>query len=233
MLDLSRNKLGLNDESGAVISHPNGYNVGTDAGVVRGTMNAAVSLFSGGELIGAMLRCRSCPLTTLNLQHNMIRGMGARDMCDSVQYCKTLMHLDISYNDIGSEGAMCLGSALIDNKCVKSLNVGYNRIDPKGAFVLCVGVRESRITQFKIDGNPIGEIGAKSIISLSITKGKRIVDISSNACDIELYGLHELQKDVKSGIVVQKPANTLLQEHKFAQMDVSGMDIDVLCIPCI
>ena len=46
------------------------------------------------KLLGALLRHHMCVLTTLTVHHNMIRSMGAVDLCDSIQHCRVLVNLN-------------------------------------------------------------------------------------------------------------------------------------------
>jgi hypothetical protein len=57
-------------------------------------------------------------------------------------------------------------------------------IDSYGCFTLVVGARESKITRLILDGNPIGEVGARMLMSLSYTCPSRDVFISMCRCDV-------------------------------------------------
>jgi len=218
-LDLSHNRLGMNEEvSGAAKASSaketkakattKSKGKGGDdaaASATHGGANATAghaNIFSGGELMGSLVRAPTCPLTTLKLSYNMIHGLGAIDLCDSIKHSKTLNTLDLSYNDIGAEGAMSLGAALIGNKVLRHLNVGHNRIGAEGMLVLCVGVRESVVTELNIDGNPIGSEGARMVMSLAISKGAdKHVTITSTSCDAQPF---PISKGLDMRVVVDK-----------------------------
>ena len=46
----------------------------------------------------------------------MIRLDGAISLCKSLAFCTTLIHLDLSFNALGSVAGMHLGTAIHENK---------------------------------------------------------------------------------------------------------------------
>jgi len=149
-LDLSSNLLG--QEETLVFMHPDRV--------------------TGGESIGKLVRNAAVSaLTTLKLQWNFIRGIGAMDLCDSLRSKNSsVTHLDLSFNSIGNDGGAVLGSALLENKVLKELHVASNNITAEVCFALCVGAKDSVLDYLNIDNNPIGGLGAQMLMSLAIAK---------------------------------------------------------------
>ena len=109
----------------------------------------------------------------------------ANDLCDSLCHNKTLTYLDISYNSIGSEGACTLGRALLTNNKLMELHIQNNLIDPVGCFTICVGARETSALRFlNLDGNPVGEAGARALMTIPLVCGARLT-FSAKECDFQ------------------------------------------------
>ena len=116
-IDLSNNVLGKDDA--LLYAHPNVVTAGESLGkLLRGSCNGA--------------------LQTLKVQWNMIKGIGAMDLCDSLKMTSSLMYLDLSYNSLGMDGGTVLGAALIENKTLKELYIASNNIGPEACFTICV-----------------------------------------------------------------------------------------------
>ena len=163
-LDLSRNLLGKDEVLNAV----------------------KPDLVTGGEAIAGLLRADECVLKTLRLSWNMIRMQSACDLCDSLSYNKTLTYLDLSYNSIGSDGGCTLGRALLTNKSLIEIHLKNNMIDPVGCFTICVGARETTSLRIlNLDGNPIGEAGARALMTIPLVCGARL-EFSAKECDLGL-----------------------------------------------
>lgn len=67
---------------------------------------------------------------------------------------------------------------------LRTLNVAHNGIGPDACLVLCVGVRESNVTSLVIDGNPIGELGGRMLMTLPLMRNRDGVLFSCIACSI-------------------------------------------------
>jgi hypothetical protein len=69
---------------------------------------------------------------------------------------------------------------------MEELLISNNSIDGAACFAICVGVREGKsIRYLNIDGNPIGEAGARILMSLPVSCGAGIV-ISARNCDLTM-----------------------------------------------
>jgi hypothetical protein len=68
------------------------------------------------------------------------------------------------------------------------INVANNGIDTIGCFTLLVGIREnSSLRELNIDGNPIGQQGARILMKTAAYEGYRL-KISAKNCDINIKG---------------------------------------------
>lgn len=141
---------------------------------------------TGGESLAELIRADCCPIQTLHLHWNMIRLEGAEVLCDSFRYNRHLLHVDLSYNALGRNAAGVLGVALSENKTIESINLANNGIDAIGTFTLLVGLRENQsVRRLVIDGNPIGEQGARMLMKLAASDGHRL-DVSAKNCDFAI-----------------------------------------------
>jgi Ran GTPase-activating protein (RanGAP) involved in mRNA processing and transport len=69
---------------------------------------------------------------------------------------------------------------------LKVLNIANNGIDTIGCFTLFVGLRENKsLSEINIDGNPIGEQGARILMKTVAYEGHRL-KISANNCDFNI-----------------------------------------------
>ena len=119
----------------------------------------------------------------------MIRLDSANQLCDAMRVNRTLTYLDLSYNALGTEGGLRLGSSLLENKtlkvlqsktlnfesqqtccCSQSLLVAHNSLDSIACTTICAGVLENEgLVKLVLDGNPIGEEGAKTLMVCAST----------------------------------------------------------------
>lgn len=138
---------------------------------------------TGGESLAELIRIGSCPLQTLNLHWNMIRLEGAEVLCDSLRNNQHLINLDLSYNALGRSAASVLGAALFENGTLQVINLANNGIDAIGSFTLFVGLRQNKsVSSLIVDGNPIGEQGARMLMKVAANDGQRL-EISAKNCD--------------------------------------------------
>jgi hypothetical protein len=85
---------------------------------------------------------------------------------------------------VGPDGGRIIGEALFENHTLKTLLLDNNNIDATACFIICVAIQFNySITRLSIDGNPIGEIGAKALMNIPATVGAR-VNLSANNCNV-------------------------------------------------
>jgi len=92
---------------------------------------------------------------------------------------QTLTYLDLSYNGLSIDGSETLGDALHSNHSLVTLNISHNNITCRPAFIILSGALSCTTLKYlDISRNPIGEIGAKSLLILNLYHGDRIsIDI--------------------------------------------------------
>lgn len=143
-------------------------------------------IITGGESLAMLLTDGDCVLTHLIISWNMVRMEGAVDISNSLRGLKNLIHLDISFNSFASEAGGVLGNALLDNRVLEELLVSSNNLEGTATFAICVGARESKSLKYlNIDGNPIGEAGARILMTLPVSRGNTL-KFSARDCDVAI-----------------------------------------------
>lgn len=105
----------------------------------------------------------------------MIRMDGACSLSESLASNHHLMFLDLSYNSLGQHGGELIGKSLLSNRVLKTLLLSNNAIPASGCCAICVGIERNLSLEYvNLDGNPIGEEGAKMLMQLPYTCGKRV-----------------------------------------------------------
>ncbi|RYG68846.1 hypothetical protein EON64_04230 [archaeon] len=122
-----------------------------------------------------MLKTESCSLKSLKIAWNTIRFHSAVALVDSLKFNKTLTYLDISYNGLGIEGGETLGNALHSNTSLRVLKVAQNNITSRPCFTIFAGIKSCEsLEEVDLSSNPIGEEGARGLLTLNITYGYRV-----------------------------------------------------------
>ena len=141
---------------------------------------------SAGDALAAYIRSPECKLEKLDVSWNMFRLEGAITLSRSLAVNSTLTYLDLSYNALGHDGGEALGDAILDNRTLRTLLIAHNSLDSTACFTICAGVLENlALRKVCLDGNPIGERGAKALMLIPVVAGFR-VEVSVNNCDISL-----------------------------------------------
>lgn len=114
-------------------------------------------------------------VTKLDLSHNKIDAIGAKNLGEALKENKTITFLNLDYNNIGDEGALALAESLNLNGTLKTLYLDYNGISSKGAGVIASSLRVNKsLTNFAIQGNPLGQKGIKHFCQLFEEKGSSL-----------------------------------------------------------
>lgn len=163
-LDLSNNKLGSAEALNTVMP----------------------DITTAPEALADLLALPTCNIETLKLAWNMIRLDSAVTLAKSLETNSRITYLDLSFNSLSSEGGIALANALLHNKTLRHLLIANNNITAVPCFILCVAIRENDVLDdVRIDGNPIGERGAKAMMTLPICFGNN-TKISSTGCNMGL-----------------------------------------------
>lgn len=143
-------------------------------------------LVTATEAMAELLTQPGCPLKSLKLTWNMMRLDSAVQFAQALAVNESLTFLDVSYNAFGNDAGCALGDALLDNKTIRTLLISNNGIDSKACFTICIGIQENLgLTKCNMDGNPIGEAGAKALMVLPSVVGTR-VNVSANNCNTNI-----------------------------------------------
>ena len=123
----------------------------------NGAANAA------GAQLGAALE-RNSALEELNLAYNHLRDSGARRIGQGLARNTSVRRLELQWNGFGDEETLAEFAKAIPTCGVAELNLAYNRIRLKGATILASYLEGgSGITELVLDGNLIGQIGARML----------------------------------------------------------------------
>lgn len=138
---------------------------------------------SGGEAFAELFRSEDCKLECLKIMWNLVRLGGATEFADSLRYNNSLTYLDLSYNAFSQNGGLILGRSLLYNDKLKTLVICNNNIDAQAAFTICASIIENHVLKVvKLDGNPIGDVGAKALMRVAVSVGAR-VKVSAENCN--------------------------------------------------
>eukprot|EP00948_MAST-09A_sp_MAST-9A-sp1_P000855 g855.t1 len=104
-------------------------------------------------------------LSDINLSWNNIGPEGAVGFAKGLKMSKTLANLDLGWNVIGDVGAMSIGLALSKSASVTSLNLSQNDIGFRGACILSEAIRQCKsLAVFDCNDNPLGKKGSQTIL---------------------------------------------------------------------
>jgi hypothetical protein len=74
----------------------------------------------------------------------------------------------------------------LSSQVLEELLISNNSIDSMACFAICVGIREGRSVRYlNIDGNPIGDAGARVLMRLPASCGSRLTFTARN-CDLSM-----------------------------------------------
>jgi hypothetical protein len=133
----------------------------------NGASNAA------GYQIGISLEANSF-LSHLNLAYNHLRGDGAKRIGYGLGSNKTIKKLELQWNGFGDEETISELGKAIPSCGVTELNLAHNRIKLKGATILSSFLEGgSKLKELVLDGNLIGQIGARMLFRAVQEASKR------------------------------------------------------------
>ena len=136
------------------------------------------------EELADLLTQPYCPIQELKLAWNVIRLDSAISLSRSLAVNSSLIHLDLSYNGIGPEGGRVLGEALFENSSLQTLLLANNNIDSASCFIICTAIQQNyTLSRLGMDGNPIGVLGAKSLMHIPTTVGSRLA-LTAEKCNV-------------------------------------------------
>lgn len=158
-----------------------------DLGGAEGLNSVLPDIVTAGEALGTLLMDRNCSLQVLNVSWNKIRLGGAEALVRSIGMNKSLLHLDMSYNSLSTKGGILLGAALADNHSLRLLNISNNSIDEIACFTICQSIiLNDSLEEVYMDGNPIGEQGAKSLMLVALSIRQPLTAFSAKNCNASI-----------------------------------------------
>jgi len=177
-------------------------------------------LITGGEAIAALLASPACNIKTLNLRWNLIRFNSAVEIGESLAENNSLEHLNIAYNAFGAEGGMALGQSIIENCTLKTLDIRNNGITPQAGFCIAVALRQNlSLVDVDLSGNPLGEIGGKTFMSLPMELGDRL--------QLNIDGCNFKTQDAKCWFDPEAPSGLYSQESFAAREEIVNKETTI------
>lgn len=105
----------------------------------------------------------------------MIHSKSAMVLAEALHYNNTLTYLDLSYNKLDAEASELLGLNLHYNNSLRVLKLAHNNISAKPAVILLSGAKSCpTLEEMDLSQNPIGNEGAKALLSFNLTHGHRV-----------------------------------------------------------
>ena len=139
----------------------------------NGASNAA------GAQLGIALEKNSV-LEDLSLAYNHLRESGARRIGYGLSRNRTVRRLDLQWNGFGDEDTILEFAKAIPVCGVSELNLAYNRIKLKAATIVASFLEGgSSVRELVLDGNLIGQIGARMLIRAVQEASKRGQEFST------------------------------------------------------
>jgi Ran GTPase-activating protein (RanGAP) involved in mRNA processing and transport len=83
--------------------------------------------------VGTNFSAENNTVASIDLQENLITGIGASFFADTLKKNATITYLNLNKNQFAVEGALAMASALATNKSLSELHLMYNRIGKLGA----------------------------------------------------------------------------------------------------
>lgn len=130
---------------------------------------------TGGVAIAEFIQSASCRLQVLKLGWNAIRAKSAVTLTAALAFNHTLTYLDLNNNGIGYAAGEVLGDAIMENRTLRTLLVSGNNLTATACVSICIGIVENfALTYIEMNDNPIGDVGVRIIMLISVALGSRL-----------------------------------------------------------
>ena len=104
-------------------------------------------------------------LVKLDLSWNEIKGDSAVELARCLNDNGTLEELLLAHNGFADRGAQELGEALTRNRALRVLDLAYNNASPAAACVIANALRTNgALERLRVDGNTLGAFGAQALV---------------------------------------------------------------------
>lgn len=118
----------------------------------------------GAKVIAKLLCADSCIIHTMDISWNKVGTEGAVPIAHAIQVNRSVTRLDLSACSIDDQGGQALAHSLIDNTCMEILLLAQNQIKGGSCFVFSkTCATHPRMTRLDLSSNPVGEAGARSV----------------------------------------------------------------------
>lgn len=116
--------------------------------------------------------------------HITLGSGGGRQLAESLTYNRTIMKLNLMYNDLGDDGACTIATILFRNMTLKHLSLIANDIGDQGAMALADSLRvNAGLTHLYLGQNMIRNEGASALASsLKFNGTIRKLNLNGNRC---------------------------------------------------
>lgn len=177
-------------------------------------------IYLAARAVGELLRI-STPLKSLNLSWNNIRGEPAQHLARSMMENLTLTSLDLSDNTLGNGGSADaeLGACLATNKSLRYLDISNNHVRGRALLVYVNGLQQnaggSALETLVLRGNPIGALGAESVLRAAASGAVAKCQIDIGRCNLELIdesssnNASSSSSSSSAGVIPTKPKATM------------------------
>ncbi|RYH24941.1 hypothetical protein EON65_16165 [archaeon] len=130
---------------------------------------------TGGEALADFIQSKSCRLQVLKLGWNSIRGNSAASLAKAVAFNNTITFLDLNNNGLGYQAGELLGDAIMENRTLRTLLVSGNNLTTTACICICIGIVQNfALNRVEMNENPIGEVGVRMIMQVSMSLGSRV-----------------------------------------------------------
>jgi hypothetical protein len=161
-------------------------------------------------------------LESLSLSHNQIDGVCLQTLCDALQQCACIRHLNLSYNNLQTVQAGCLGQLIKIHKglismnlagnplpgeviaalvlgiygtcTLRTLNLSWCNLTPQHGSLLCHALAENSLLHLNLDFNPIPDDMRIDPRESGVYQARRQM-IEANRHLLETDGLNRLESD--------------------------------------
>ena len=144
------------------------------------SLGSAVTVHGMNACLGKILGCPQ--LVELDLSFNNIGDNGAEQIADALKENHHLKGLNLWGNNIGADGAKQITDALKVNNILKTLDLSYNNIGDDGANQIADALKGNHsLDSLMLNSNNIGNYGAKKLAdALKVNNSLKTLDLMKN-----------------------------------------------------
>lgn len=163
--------------------------------------------------------------TNLLFSKNLFSDVGTIILADAIRTNTNIIHIDLSSNDVGPEGAQALFAALLENCSVVSVNLSSkeglnrNRLGVRGVEPLEWVLKKNKTLHFlKLSSTSIGLVGLECILA-GLEENETLIELDISSNDLGPEGGNLLSNSIN---------NTCLRELILANNRIGDVGLDKL-----